>query len=69
MIHIGLDTVELNGEGFEKFVETDDVVEAGQKLVAFDIDLIKERGFSVQTPVVVTNSNNLEDVLLRLKIL
>lgn len=63
LIHIGLDTVELNGEGFEKFVETDDVVEAGQKLVSFDIDFIKERGFSVQTPVVVTNSNNLEDVL------
>lgn len=63
LIHIGLDTVELNGEGFEKFVETDDVVEAGQKLVSFDIDFIKEKGFSVQTPVVVTNSNDLEDVL------
>lgn len=63
LIHIGLDTVELNGEGFEKFVETDDVVEAGQKLVTFDIDFIKEKGFSVQTPVVVTNSNDLEDVL------
>src|SRR5699024_1995570 len=48
LIHIGLDTVELNGEGFEKLVETDDVVEAGQKLVSFDIDFIKERGFSVQ---------------------
>ena len=63
LIHIGLDTVELNGEGFEKFVQTDDVVEAGQKLISFDIDFIKEKGFSVQTPVVVTNSNDLEDVL------
>lgn len=63
LIHIGLDTVELNGEGFEKFVETNDVVEAGQKLVSFDIDFIKEKGFSVQTPVVVTNSSDFEDIL------
>lgn len=63
LIHIGLDTVELNGEGFEKFVEADDVVEAGQKLISFDIDFIKEKGFSVQTPIVVTNSNDFEDVL------
>ena len=63
LIHIGLDTVELNGEGFEKFVEADDVVEAGQKLISFDIDFIKAKGFSVQTPIVVTNSNDFEDVL------
>lgn len=63
LIHVGLDTVELNGEGFEKFVEADEKVQAGQKLVSFDIDLIKERGYSVQTPVVVTNSNAFEDIL------
>lgn len=63
LIHIGLDTVELNGEGFEKLVETDDQVEAGQKLITFDMDLIKERGFSVQTPIVITNMDELEDVL------
>lgn len=62
-IIIGLDTVELDGEGFEKFVEADEKVQAGQKLVSFDIDLIKERGYSIQTPVVVTNSNAYEDVL------
>jgi len=63
LIHIGLDTVELDGEGYEKFVEADDKVEAGQKLISFDIDLIEDRGFSVQTPIVVTNSNEFEDVL------
>lgn len=63
LIHIGLDTVELNGEGFEKFVETDEKVQAGQKLVSFDIDLIKERGYSVQTPIVITNTNVFEDIL------
>lgn len=63
LIHIGLDTVELNGEGFEKFVETDEKVQAGQKLVSFDIDLIKERGYSAQTPIVITNTNVFEDIL------
>ncbi len=63
LIHIGLDTVELDGEGFEKFVQTDDKVQAGQKLIAFDMDLIKERGYSIQTPIVVTNTNVFEDVL------
>lgn len=63
LVHIGLDTVELDGEGFEVFIEKDDKVVAGQKLVSFDMDLIKERGFSVQTPIVVTNSNDFEDVL------
>lgn len=63
LVHIGLDTVELDGEGFEVFIEKDDKVVAGQKLVSFDMDLIKERGFSVQTPIVVTNSNDFEDIL------
>ena len=63
LIHVGLDTVELDGEGFEMFIKQGDTVEAGQKLVSFDMNLIKERGFSVQTPVVVTNTNDFEDIL------
>ena len=63
LIHIGLDTVELNGEGFEKLVATGDQVAAGQKLITFDMDLIQERGFSTQTPIVITNTAELEDVL------
>lgn len=63
LIHVGLDTVELDGEGFEMFIKQGDTVEAGQKLVSFDMNLIKEREFSVQTPVVVTNTNDFEDIL------
>ena len=63
LIHIGLDTVELDGEGYDIFVEENDQVEAGQKLISFDIDLINNRGFSTQTPVVVTNTNEFKDVL------
>lgn len=63
LIHIGIDTVELNGEGFEAMVAQDDKVTAGQPLIHFDIEFIKEKGYSLQTPVVVTNSNSIEDVL------
>lgn len=64
LIHIGLDTVELEGEGFEVFVKPGDQVEAGQKLVEFDIDFIKEKGYSVQTPIVTTNMDDFVDVIL-----
>lgn len=63
LIHIGLDTVELNGEGFKALVKQGDVVEAGQKLIEFDIEFIESNGLSTQTPIVVTNTNEFEDVL------
>lgn len=45
LIHIGLDTVKLNGEGFEAFVSAGDKVSKGQKLVSFDYKLAAEKGF------------------------
>lgn len=63
LIHVGLDTVELKGEGFEKHVKENDVVKAGEKLVSFDMDLIKERGYPTQTPIVITNSDDFSEVL------
>ena len=64
LIHIGLDTVNLEGRGFEKLVETGDVVEAGQELVRFDIALIKEAGYQTVTPIIVTNSADYADILV-----
>lgn len=64
LIHIGLDTVELEGKGFTKLVEKDQEVEAGQELIRFDIDAIKEGGYSPVIPIVVTNTNDFTDVLL-----
>lgn len=58
LIHIGMDTVSLEGKGFEAFVKQDDKVELGEKLVSFDIDIIKEAGLSVETPVIITNSDD-----------
>ncbi|OSP87634.1 PTS beta-glucoside transporter subunit IIABC [Lactococcus lactis] len=60
LIHIGMDTVQLEGKGFTAHVKQGDVVEAGQKLIDFDIDYIKSQNLPLITPVVVTNE--FEDV-------
>ncbi|MDR1606605.1 MAG: PTS system trehalose-specific EIIBC component [Streptococcaceae bacterium] len=57
LIHIGMDTVKLAGQGFETFVNQGDHVTREQKLLTFDIDLIKGQGFIVETPVIVTNQD------------
>lgn len=63
LIHIGMDTVQLEGKGFEKFVSDGDTVVAGEKLISFDIDYIKERGYSTVTPVIVTNTDQYTDIV------
>ena len=55
LIHIGMDTVELNGEGFKPLVKTGDKVRKGQPLVEVDWDLLKSKGYEIVTPVVVSN--------------
>lgn len=63
LLHIGMDTVELEGKGFEIFVKQEDQVKKGDLLVKFDLSLIKEAGYSTVTPIVVTNTPNYLDVL------
>ena len=58
MIHIGIDTVKLNGKYFEKHVQDGDHVKKGQLLVSFDIQKIEQAGYDLTTTVVVTNSKN-----------
>ncbi|WP_409328326.1 glucose-specific PTS transporter subunit IIBC [Staphylococcus saprophyticus] len=55
LIHIGIDTVKLNGEGFESFVETDDRVHKGQVLMQIDLDYITTHAPSTVTPLIITN--------------
>lgn len=57
LIHIGMDTVELNGEGFESFVKQNERVKKGDLLIRVNLDKIKAAGLSMITPIVVTNSN------------
>ena len=63
LIHIGLDTVQLDGKYFEAHVEQGAKVKRGDKLVSFDIKAIEEAGFSVETPVIVTNSADYLDII------
>lgn len=63
LIHVGMDTVSLNGKGFTKHVEVGAAVVAGQKLVTVDLEVVKAAGLPTVTPVVVTNTANFEDVL------
>ena len=55
IVHVGLDTIEMQGGGFEKLAVEGDPVEAGQPIVRFDLDAIREAGYDPVTPVVVTN--------------
>jgi len=63
LIHIGLDTVKLNGEFFNTHVQQGDDIEKGQLLIEFDVEKIVEAGYDVTTPVIITNSNNYTDVI------
>ena len=62
LIHIGLDTVKLNGKHFSTYVKAGDKVKAGDLLVEFDIEKIKEAGYPTVTPVIITNTDSYEDV-------
>ncbi|WP_254901758.1 PTS sugar transporter subunit IIA [Thalassobacillus devorans] len=57
LVHIGLETVGMNGEGFEASVKQGDKVKTGQTLVTFDLSKIEEQASSTVTPVIITNSN------------
>lgn len=63
LIHIGMDTVEMNGKGFRKLVQEGDLVKVGQKLVEFDVNAIKEAGYQTISPVIVTNSDDYNNVV------
>lgn len=58
LIHVGVDTVKMQGEGFEVFVSKGDTVKAGQRLMTFSIDKIKESGYSTTTAVLLNNSDD-----------
>ncbi|MET1170844.1 hypothetical protein BK124_02855 [Paenibacillus amylolyticus] len=58
LIHVGLDTVKLKGEGFSLKVQEGDLVNVGDVLMEVDLAKIKERGFELITPLIITNSDN-----------
>lgn len=64
LIHIGVDTVELGGKFYTAHVKDGDKVKAGQLLISFDMDKIKEAGYDVTTPMIVTNTDDYQEVKL-----
>lgn len=65
LIHVGIDTVNLNGEGFKVYVHDGEEVLAGQPLLLANIDFIKERVPSIVTPIVFTNLKENESIIIR----
>ena len=61
-VHIGMNTVELGGEGFDAFVKEGDRVKRGDTLITFDIQTLKNKGYSVISPVIITNSEKYKDI-------
>ena len=64
LVHIGINTVELDGKGFTKLVKDGDTVKIGDPLIKFDQAVIKEGGYNLTTPVIVTNSDDFASVEL-----
>ena len=62
LIHIGVDTVELGGKFYTAHVKDGDVVKKGQTLITFDMDAIKAAGYDVTTPLIITNTDDYEEV-------
>ncbi len=62
MIHIGVDTVNLKGEGFKCFVKNGDIVNVGDKLATADIGFIKKMGYPLHTSLLITNINSVKSM-------
>ncbi|MBU5594310.1 beta-glucoside-specific PTS transporter subunit IIABC [Amphibacillus sp. MSJ-3] len=63
LIHIGIDTVKLEGKYFEALVSINETVKKGQELIRFDIEKIREAGYDCITPIIITNSNDYLDII------
>lgn len=63
LIHVGLETVSLKGEGFKVEVSSGDTVSVGQPLMAFDLEYIRTKAKSTVTPIVITNSNTADKLV------
>jgi|SRR5690625_600032 len=62
LIHIGLETVNLNGEGFTAHIKEGDKVKPGDKLITFDKAIIEEKAKSAITPLIITNTDDMSEI-------
>lgn len=66
LIHIGVDTVYMKGEGFRDYVKTGDKVKTGQPLIDFSLDLVREKAISPVTPMFLIHSDQIEQIEIEL---
>lgn len=64
LIHVGIDTVQMNGEGFETFAAQGDRIRKGQKLLTVDLNLVKEKGYSTQTMMILPQTDGITASIL-----
>lgn len=64
LVHVGLNTVELDGKYYTAHAESGDTIKKGQLLLEFDISRIKEAGYDITTPVIVTNADNYKETVV-----
>ncbi len=65
LIHIGIDTVKLKGKGFKIHCQKDDNVQTGDLLIEVDLDLLKSQGYNTTIPIIVCNSEEYSDIILK----
>ena len=63
LVHIGINTIELNGDGFKRLVDEGAFVKVGDPIIKIDRQKIIDRGYELITPVVITNLDNVKDVI------
>lgn len=62
LVHIGIDTVSLNGEGFERLIEPGQTVKAGTPIIKINRQIIEEKNLSLITPVLITNPDSVKSI-------
>ena len=67
IVHVGINTVTLEGKHYEAFVKVGDKVKKGDKLLKFDIEAIKKEGYPIVTPVIVTNTFEFNNIDIKTK--
>lgn len=69
LVHIGIDTIELQGRGFKRLVQEGTKVKTGEPIITIDRELIKEKGYSLVTPVLITNPDKVREIKYKTNIL
>ncbi|MFZ2539565.1 MAG: PTS glucose transporter subunit IIA [Oscillospiraceae bacterium] len=62
LIHIGLETINLKGQFYKKYVKNGDKVNVGDKLIEFDLNAIKQAGYDIITPIIICNTSDYSEV-------